>query len=205
MEHAIVDRIPEGTKRKIVKSLTDFARELEISTITTERSMNIMKPSEKDLEAYGDGRLMKMSDNYASLVNQVGYKQFDLPYFHTYTIQYRMYRRTLNVYLGFDYDRGLQVVQDIHEDEITFFKALPMKRISIIKTIKDGELFASEIAERWDYLILLSTIWIFCTNRDWWKEDRQALLLQDPTGFNQYCLKTTEKDYTLIIDRRIEQ
>jgi ArsR family transcriptional regulator len=143
---------PEGTKRKMVKLLTDFARELEIEYDNHRKLIDeYYETVGKRFEAYGDSRLMKMSDNYASLVKSGRFTTVRLAvgFFIPFSIQYKMYKRLLNVYLGFDYDKGLQVVQDIHEDEITFFKAFTDEtRISIIKTIKDGELFASEIAER---------------------------------------------------------
>lgn len=143
---------PEEIIAELLKSLKSIASELELEYKYNHKFIqdyyNIIR---EKFENSGDCFIKGKTGYYEKLIieGKCTTVRFAISLFAPYTIQYKVIGRTLNVYLGYDYELGLQAVHELQTDEISFFKAFTdTTRLRIINSIKQGELFASEIGEQ---------------------------------------------------------
>ncbi len=99
----------------------------------------------------GENIIKGRDEKYEQLIEGDKYTTvcFAVSLFAPYTVQYKGNNRTLNVYLGYEYDKGLHVIEEINTDATEFFKSFTdSTRMQIIQLIKHEELYAAEIGER---------------------------------------------------------
>ncbi len=125
----------------------EVEREYNINKELLNRYYKIVKDN---FEKHGEDIIKSKSNVYDKLVDS-NYEKvtFIVTIFSPYTIQFKSTNRMLNVYLGYEFEKGLKVIDEIKMDETLFFKSFTDNtRLGIIEVIKRKELYASEISEQ---------------------------------------------------------
>ena len=100
-----------------------------------------------------DGKcfLVNKDETYRSMIETGNYTTvcFAVSMFAPFTIQYIGNNRTLNIYLGYNYEDGIRIAEEMKTDKTVIFKSFTDNtRLKIIELLKQNKkLYAGEIGE----------------------------------------------------------